>query len=54
MAGITSDLAKKSEDHPRDFRRDNIAGPHGTFFRTTTKIGYLKKSPKYVGEDLLR
>jgi hypothetical protein len=39
MAGITSDLAKKSRDPPRrvsggspdDFRRDNIAGPHGIF-----------------------
>ena len=37
MDEITSDLAKKSGDHPRavsggspnDFRRDNIAGPHG-------------------------
>jgi hypothetical protein len=37
MAGITSDLAKKSGDPPRgfsggspdDFRWDNIAGPHG-------------------------
>ena len=36
MAGITSDLAKKSGDtplppgggFPDDFRRDNIAGPH--------------------------
>ena len=27
--GITSDLAKKSRDSP-DFRRDNIAGPHGS------------------------
>ena len=33
MAGITSDLAKKSGDlsgwSPDNFRRDNIAGPHG-------------------------
>ena len=38
-AGITNDLAQKSGDppggvpggSPDDFRRDNIAGPHGTF-----------------------
>ena len=38
MAGITSELAKKSGDPPQgvsggspdDFCRDNIAGPHGT------------------------
>ena len=37
MDRITSDLAKKSKDHqettrrwsPYNFRRDNIAGPHG-------------------------
>ena len=44
MAGITSDLAKKYGDHPCDFHLDNIAGPHGTFFRTIVKIGYLKKT----------
>ena len=38
-------LVKKSGDHPQ-FPRDNIACPHGTFFRTTTKIRYLKKQPK--------
>ena len=35
MAGITSDLAKNPETprggSPDDFRRDNIAGPHGMY-----------------------
>ena len=39
MAGITSDLAKKSGDPPRgspdDFRRDNVAGPHGISLSTS-------------------
>ena len=40
MAGITSDLAKNLETPPEtphggspdDFRRGNIAGPHGMYF----------------------
>ena len=54
MVGIAIDLVRKSGDHtrvwssgglrvvPDIFRQDNIAGPHGTFFRTATKIEYLK------------
>ena len=35
LSGFASDLAKKSEDprggSPDNFRRDNIAGPHGKY-----------------------
>ena len=44
-AGITNDLAQKSGDppggvpggSPDDFRRDNIAGPHGIVWKTQKK-----------------
>ena len=46
LSGFTSDLAKKSGDPPRgvsggspdDFRRDIIAGPHGTYNPHITSV----------------
>ena len=53
MAGITSNLAKKSKDHPRvvswwsqdNFRRDNIAGPHG---RSDSVLPFVFKVMPFV------
>ena len=49
MAGITSDLAEKSGDHPDDFRR-NIAGPDGKsthiHFRSNLSNNYCQMDKK--------
>ena len=56
MAGITSDLAKKSGDPLRgvtgrsldNFRRDNIAGPHGKYF-----LSQRERKPRSASDQFL-